>query len=325
MAKIRTGIVAPDKVIEGDASDTKCPRTGTVGLVDGLLVAQGAIDGVAKDAKNTFHRYSYTSAEGMISACRAALQIGGVVARRTAWRVTDDGLYVVSTVSVAHAWTLEEAIAEIVWPVVVEKGRPIDKAVASALTTSLGYWLRDVLLLPREDGDGSMDQRNDASGTAEHGIRRAPTAATTPATASPRATAQTPVQAINARMAATVPPAAPVAPAAAWERTNPVTEPQPPALCHRISERIANGQTFHIGEFIADGSTSEYVLDGVLYADICDQSRDVLGVTFVPVIIKRGGSRMPLLVELRDVAQPTPTPTPTTKKRAIAHADELPF
>ena len=320
MAKIRTETAAP-AAIEGDAWDTKCPRTGTVGLVDGLLVAQGAIDGVAKNAKNTFHRYSYTSAEGMISACRAALQIGGVVARRTAWRVTDDGLYVVSTLSVAHAWTREDATTEIVWPVVVEKGRPIDKAVASALTTSLGYWLRDVLLLPREDGDGSMDSRNDASGTAEHGIRRAPTAATTPATPSPRAAAQTPVQAINARVAAVAAPAAPVAPVAAWDRLNPVPEPQPPALCHRLFERLANGQTFHVGEFIANGQTSEYVLDASLYADICDQGRDVLGVTFVPLIIKRGESRMPLLVELRDV----PTPTPTTKKRAIAHADELPF
>jgi hypothetical protein len=210
--------------------------------------------------------------------------------------------------------------------VVVEKGRPIDKAVASALTTSLGYWLRDVLLLPREDGDGSMDSRNDASGTAEHGIRRAPTAATTPATPSPRAAAQTPVQAINARVAAVAAPAAPaapVAPVAVWDRKNPVPEPQPPALCHRLFERLVNGQTFHVGEFIANGQTSEYVLDTSLYADICDQGRDVLGVTFVPLIIKRGESRMPLLVELLDV--PKLLPTPLIKKRAIAHADELPF
>ena len=60
---------------------TACPRSGTVSLSDGLLVAQGAISGVSKDARNTFHRYAYTSAEGMISACRDALQKGGVVAR----------------------------------------------------------------------------------------------------------------------------------------------------------------------------------------------------------------------------------------------------
>jgi len=44
-----------------------------------LLVAQSALNSVGKDAKNQFHKYSYTSAEGMIGACRDALRrrLGG--------------------------------------------------------------------------------------------------------------------------------------------------------------------------------------------------------------------------------------------------------
>jgi len=47
------------------------------------------------------------------------------------------------------------------FPAIVRKGTPHDKAVAAALTTSLSYWLRDVLLLPRMDNEASMDRRND--------------------------------------------------------------------------------------------------------------------------------------------------------------------
>lgn len=42
-----------------------------------------------------------------------------------------------------------------------EKGRPLDKAFATALTTALKYWLRDLLLLPRVVADDDMDTRDD--------------------------------------------------------------------------------------------------------------------------------------------------------------------
>jgi hypothetical protein len=49
---------------------------------------------------------------------------------------------------------------EIAWVCVPEKGRPIDKSLAGCLTSSLNYWLRDLLLVPRED-ENEMDRRDD--------------------------------------------------------------------------------------------------------------------------------------------------------------------
>jgi hypothetical protein len=46
------------------------------------------------------------------------------------------------------------------FPAIPEKGRPLDKAVAASLTSSMGYWLRDLLLLPRGN-ELSMDNRDD--------------------------------------------------------------------------------------------------------------------------------------------------------------------
>ena len=47
------------------------------------------------------------------------------------------------------------------WPAVEQKGRPIDKAEGGALTTALGYAIRDVLCLPRDDQYADMDRRDD--------------------------------------------------------------------------------------------------------------------------------------------------------------------
>src|SRR5258707_6928030 len=44
-------------------------------------------------------------------------------------------------------------------PIVEDKSRPMDKAVATALTYNLGYTLRGLLLLPRVEDE--VDQRDD--------------------------------------------------------------------------------------------------------------------------------------------------------------------
>jgi len=49
----------------------------------------------------------------------------------------------------------------ICWPVVPDRGRPPDKALASALTTSLAYLLRDLLLMPRVDPADDLAGRED--------------------------------------------------------------------------------------------------------------------------------------------------------------------
>lgn len=130
-------------------------------LAGALLVAQASISGVGKDSRNSFHKYSYTSAEGMIAACRQALHGAGLAFSRIGWELSQDGQTVDSEFLLQHPASASVMSFRVPWLVVVEKGRPVDKALAGALTTSMGYFLRDLLLLPREDEDGSMDRRND--------------------------------------------------------------------------------------------------------------------------------------------------------------------
>ena len=129
-------------------------------LAQAVLAAQQRLHGVGKDAKNSHHHYAYVSAEQMIGHARAALHDAGVLVYREGWELAEDGVTVTSSVVVTHASSGEYIRSSFRWPVVCERGRPIDKAVASALTTSLSYYLRDLLLLPRED-EASMDRRDD--------------------------------------------------------------------------------------------------------------------------------------------------------------------
>ena len=134
----------------------------TPNLASALLAAQRALPSVGKDAKNSFHHYAYTSAEGMIGACREALHGAGLALRRAGWKFdgTPEGGLVHSQFILTHGETGEAATDEVTWIVVPEKGRPLDKALAGALTSSLGYYLRDLLLVPRED-ESEMDRRDD--------------------------------------------------------------------------------------------------------------------------------------------------------------------
>lgn len=134
----------------------------TVDINGALLDAQRALTSVGKDAQNSFHRYSYTSSEGMLSACRDALHRAGLVVRRTHWTIdpsiSEFGV-IRSTFVVAHPASGGTISDETMWPIVPEKGRPFDKAVAGALTSSLNYFLRDLLQVPREEE--TMDSRDD--------------------------------------------------------------------------------------------------------------------------------------------------------------------
>ena len=134
----------------------------SMSLNGALLGAQSALKSVGKDAKNSFHGYNYTSSEGMISACRDALHANGLVVSRTSWRFdagTGEFGMLISTFVLSFVDTNESVSAESCWFVVPEKGRPIDKALAGALTSSLNYYLRDLLLVPREEE--TMDSRDD--------------------------------------------------------------------------------------------------------------------------------------------------------------------
>ena len=130
-----------------------------------LLVAQQLLPGVLKDSKNDFHKYKYVSSESMIREARAALHGAGLALSPTrAEVITSEALVALGVPALLRAeWVLahgesgETMPLAFDWPVVPEKGRPVDKALASARTTGLGYMLRDLLLAPRVDREDDMD------------------------------------------------------------------------------------------------------------------------------------------------------------------------
>jgi hypothetical protein len=132
---------------------------------------------VGKDAQNSFHKYKYASAESLIEEARGALAAEGLAVIPAGWRLlpreqpvadpTDarrsDGGYfadVEVTYLVTHADGGSIPCVTST-PTIREKGRPEDKAVATALTYNLGYFLRSLLLLPRVEEGHEVDRRDD--------------------------------------------------------------------------------------------------------------------------------------------------------------------
>jgi hypothetical protein len=87
----------------------------------------------------------------------------GLVLRRAGWTFegTPDGGIVKSQFVLTHPASGESITDEVAWVAVPRGQQPIDKAMAGALTASLGYALRDLLLVPRED-ENEMDRQDDS-------------------------------------------------------------------------------------------------------------------------------------------------------------------
>lgn len=132
-----------------------------------LVRAQKAAHTVGKDGKNTFHGYKYASAESIITEARAALGEAGLACACVGWdwvRGADDDTdrvivrYILASESEGETWECAPCST----PVLPEKGRPEDKAEATALTYNLGYFLRGLLLLPRVEEGAEVDTRDDS-------------------------------------------------------------------------------------------------------------------------------------------------------------------
>ena len=130
-----------------------------------LLMAQAQMrNGVAKDARVDYGKgYDYVSAEQMIGSARAALHAAELTVHR-AWQYqqgTDSTPpMALSTFQVQHSSGARVVFEALPWPIIEQNGRPLDKALAGALTTSMSYFLRDLLLIPKLDGE-EVDKRDD--------------------------------------------------------------------------------------------------------------------------------------------------------------------
>lgn len=148
-------------------------------LTAALAVAQQKIKRVAHDAVNQHHRYGYTSAEAMIEAAKEGLADTGlavipisqeVVASdptpvwdaegKVIGQVPRENL--VSHIMLSHV-SGQTMISKRIQPIVVQKGRLDDKALSSAATTLMGYYYRDLLLMPRYGKDEDVNARDDSN------------------------------------------------------------------------------------------------------------------------------------------------------------------
>jgi len=168
-----------------DSSKPASPANARKGIYGALVAAQRAAKAVDKGSVNSFHRYKYASAEAIIEEAREALSSAGLAVYAAEWHVSRaEGAAhaAVRVVYVVAHESGESLTCETETSVVEEKGRPADKAEATALTYSLGYFLRSLLLLPRVEPGSEVDQRDD--GARE--VSKAPRFGPPPAAPSPK-------------------------------------------------------------------------------------------------------------------------------------------
>jgi hypothetical protein len=124
-------------------------------LATALAAAQASADRIDKDSRNDFARFDYTSAESMMAMWTVIGEAHGLSLYPAALNIEGGVL--------RTCWILEHAESEgtreirMDWPIVEAKGKPMDKAVASARTSSLGYLIRDLLIAPRVHPTDDMD------------------------------------------------------------------------------------------------------------------------------------------------------------------------
>lgn len=141
--------------------------TPTPNIDKALFACQRELAAVERDDHNAEAGYDFVRSDTMIREVREVLLRHGIAARRVAFRLVENGQAVVSTFELAHPDSGERERFEAELPVVTTDGRPHDKAVMASLTTSWGYWLRDLLMLERTDGievDTRADQRYPQAG-----------------------------------------------------------------------------------------------------------------------------------------------------------------
>jgi len=140
-------------------------QSGIGELQTALRYAQAAITSLEHDARNEFAGFDYVSSERIIEEARRVLLEHGLVICRLGYTFTSaNEVGEGSTLSTFSVMLPGVAAMEIQWPFpyVVGKGKPLDKAIATSLTTGLAYFLRDLLMIPRKGADDDMNVREDA-------------------------------------------------------------------------------------------------------------------------------------------------------------------
>jgi hypothetical protein len=145
-------------------------------LVKALVAAQAMVRSVALDGENTSQRYRYATTEAILDEGRRVLTAHGLALWLVGTDYQDTAITTPGTRErpesqtiagwvMTCAYRLEHAGGEtrdirVVVPVIPGGGRPLDKAMMGARTSSLGYVIRDLLLMSRGE-ENDPNQRDD--------------------------------------------------------------------------------------------------------------------------------------------------------------------
>jgi hypothetical protein len=138
------------------------------GLYARILAATKAIGIVEKDGRNAFHKYDYSSIEGVVGAVREQLLDHGILlfagqeALSERQRVTREGEATVTTIELTFRFVDAATGETLAIPWVGRGEDPADKGVAKALTDARKTFLIQQLNLQRGDdteADDATDRR----------------------------------------------------------------------------------------------------------------------------------------------------------------------
>lgn len=269
-------------------------------LAAALVAAQRDAKSVAKNAKNDFHGYKYASAEAIMEEARNALNGAGLAVLMTGWTITvadveytdvdketgaatlmkDQERTANVKFLVVHADSGDKLEGEIAMPVVPEKGRPLDKAVSTALTYAEGYYLRGLLCLPRGEAGADVDARDDRDKEPRRAARPAAAPSGPPADNRPSNQFPGPCHNCGAEVAAgagvrggskgawtvahrTEAECAGPKPAAPEPEPPPAAKSAPKGAARAVRNRYA-GTCKDCGVIVPEGAGSSFTLDGAL-------------------------------------------------------------
>jgi hypothetical protein len=161
----------PDPDVPAVPDDNQ-PPANTRPAAYGGQIAQALVDACRrikppeKTAYNAYHKYWYTPAEGLIAAAGGPLADCGLALVPTEQALKEYVKNGEVRYELVRRFLLLHVSGEslpisLVWPVVPERGKPLDKACAIAVTLSVSYLLRDLLLVPRVDQEDDAAARQD--------------------------------------------------------------------------------------------------------------------------------------------------------------------
>lgn len=157
----------PRQLVAGERQTALAARPGCPKLSEALALARDKCKAAAKSSRNTHHGYAYASADEVIDTASEALHGSGLAVIPVSEELTVLGSGQLAIYALNRELMLTHSSGEFVplevrgWPVVPDRGRPLDKAYAIALTSSLSYKLRDLLQMPRgtQDDVAAQDDR----------------------------------------------------------------------------------------------------------------------------------------------------------------------